>query len=206
MKQDLGDLSVVPFLAPTAVVAATASIGSGTQIWDTAHIGERARLGHDCIVGRGAFVDHDVQIGSRCKIQNNALVYFPAVLGSGVFIGPAASLTNDLYPRSVNPDRTLKTGEDWDPLGVTVGDGASIGAHAVVLGGVSLGQWAVVAAGGVVTKSVKPHALVAGVPARQIGWVGRSGRRLEERADQLLVDPLTGETFREIGNELMEVL
>ncbi len=195
----------MPFLAPTAVIATSASIGSGSQIWDTAHVGERARLGEECIVGRGAFVDHDVQIGSRCKIQNNALVYFPAVLGAGVFIGPAASLTNDLYPRAVNPDGSPKTGADWEPRGVTVGSGASIGAHAVVLGGVDLGQWAVVAAGAVVTRSVKPHALVIGVPARQIGWVGRSGRRLEERAGQILVDPVTGETFREIGDELMEV-
>ena len=205
IQQGVGDLSVMPFLAPTAVVAATASLGSGTQIWDTAHVGERARLGKDCVVGRGAFVDHDVQIGSKCKIQNNALVYFPAILGSGVFVGPAASLTNDLYPRAVNSDGSLKTGADWDPKGVIVGDGASIGAQAVILGGVSLGQWVVVAAGAVVTRSVKPHALVAGVPARQIAWVGRSGRRLEERADQLLVDPVTGETFRAISDELIEV-
>lgn len=205
LQQGTSDRSVMPFLASTALVAATATIGFGTRIWENAHIGERADLGNDCIVGRGAFVDHDVRVGPSCKIQNNALLYFPAVIGSGVFIGPAASLTNDLYPRAVNPDGTMKTSADWEPQGVTVGDGASIGAHAVVLGGVSLGEWAAVAAGGVVTKSVKPHALVAGVPARQIGWVGRSGRKLQERTDGFLIDPVTGDLFREIDDELLEV-
>ncbi len=134
-----------------------------------------------------------MRIGARCKIQNDALVYFPAVVGDGVFIGPRATLTNDPYPRAVNPDGTLKDGGDWEPAGVIVEEGASIGAAAVVLGGVTVGAWAMVAAGAVVTREVPAFALVAGVPARRVAWVGRSGRRLEPAGD-VLVDPATDES------------
>lgn len=204
MQNRIDPASTMPFLAPTARVADTATLGAGCRIWDNVHIGERASLGDDCIVGRGAFVDHEVRVGSRCKIQNNALVYFPALIGCGVFIGPGAVLTNDLHPRAVNPDGSVKTSADWEARGVTVEDGASIGAHAVVLGGVKLGRWAAVAAGSVVTKSVSPFTLVAGVPARQIGWVGRSGRQLERTSNQILIDLVTGDRFRDLGDRIEE--
>jgi acetyltransferase-like isoleucine patch superfamily enzyme len=190
-----------PVISMSAVVAATASIGDGCRIWDGAQVREHATIGEDCTIGRGAYVDHAVRIGPRCKIQNDALIYAPAVIGSGVFIGPRATLTNDPHPRAVNPDGSLKGGDDWEPVGVTVEDGASIGAAATVLGGVTVGSWAMVAAGAVVTRAVPGFALVAGVPARWVAWVGKSGRRLQPDGDAF-VDPVTGERFRSIGDRV----
>jgi acetyltransferase-like isoleucine patch superfamily enzyme len=164
---------------PTAEVEAGAVVGEGTVVWQYAHIRAGARVGRECIVGRGAYVGPGVRIGNRCKLQNYALVYEPAVLGDGVFVGPAAVFTNDLHPRAVTPDGQLKTADDWDAVGVTVGAGASIGARAVCVAPVRIGAWATVAAGAVVVHDVPDYALVAGVPARQIGWVGEAGHRLK---------------------------
>ena len=164
----------------TAQVAPSAQLGDGTTVWELAQIREDARLGTGCIVGRGAYVGTGVQIGDNVKLQNYALVYEPAVLGDGVFVGPAAVLTNDEYPRSVDPEGNLKRGADWHAVAVTVGDGASIGARAVCVAPVTIGRWALVAAGAVVTRDVPDYALVAGVPARRIGWVGEAGVRLED--------------------------
>jgi UDP-2-acetamido-3-amino-2,3-dideoxy-glucuronate N-acetyltransferase len=193
--------SLTALIAGGADVAESARIGSGCRVWDGARIREGAELGESCIIGGGAFIDVGVRVGPRCKIQNDALVYAPAELGAGVFIGPRATLTNDLYPRAVNPDGSLKGADDWEPAGVSVGDGASIGAAAVVLGGVSIGQWAMVAAGAVVTADVPDFALVAGVPARRVGWVGRSGRRLEPQGEYL-VDPVTRDRYRLVGGHV----
>ncbi|MDN5746260.1 MAG: hypothetical protein L0H31_14240, partial [Nocardioidaceae bacterium] len=110
----------------SAQVAPTATIGAGTTVWELAQVREEATLGESCVVGRGAYVGTGVQIGDRCKLQNYALVYEPARLGDGVFIGPAAVLTNDEYPRSVAPDGTLKGAQDWQAVGVDIEDGASI--------------------------------------------------------------------------------
>jgi acetyltransferase-like isoleucine patch superfamily enzyme len=162
----------------TAQVAESARLGDGTTVWELAQIREDATLGTGCIVGRGAYVGTGVQIGDNVKLQNYALVYEPAVLGNGVFVGPAAVLTNDEFPRSVDPDGNLKRGSDWHAVAVTVGDGASIGARAVCVAPVTIGRWALVAAGAVVTRDVPDYALVAGVPARRIGWVGEAGVRL----------------------------
>jgi UDP-2-acetamido-3-amino-2,3-dideoxy-glucuronate N-acetyltransferase len=163
---------------------------------------EHARLGVGCIVGRGAYVGTGVVMGDHVKLQNYALVYEPAVLGDGVFIGPAAVLTNDQYPRSVDPDGNLKRGADWEAVAVEVGDGASIGARAVCVAPVRIGRWALVAAGAVVTRDVPDHALVAGVPARRIGWVGRAGVRLVADGDAW-VCPQTGERYQEQGDQLV---
>jgi acetyltransferase-like isoleucine patch superfamily enzyme len=122
-----------------------------------------------------------VRIGDNVKLQNYALVYEPAVLGDGVFVGPAAVLTNDHSPRSVDPEGRLKRGGDWQAAAVEVAEGASLGARSVCVAPVRIGRWALVAAGAVVTRDVPDHALVAGVPARRIGWVGRAGVRLVER-------------------------
>ena len=146
-------------------------------------------LGENCVIGRGAYIGTGVRMGDHCKVQNYALVYEPARLGDGVFIGPAVVLTNDTYPRAVNPDGSLKSADDWEPVGVTIGTAPSIGARAVCVAPVTIGAWAMVAAGAVVTTDVPPHALVAGVPARQIGWVGRSRRPASRSsADAPLVD------------------
>ena len=141
-----------PAVASTADVDHRAILGSGTTVWHLAQIREHARLGRDCIIGRGAYVGPGVIIGDSVKIQNYALVYEPAQLEDGVFIGPAAVLTNDTYPRSVDVTGKLKRSADWTAAGVVVRKGASIGAHAVVLAGRVIGRWALVAAGAVVTR------------------------------------------------------
>jgi acetyltransferase-like isoleucine patch superfamily enzyme len=161
-------------------------------------------LGENCIIGRGAYIGTGVHLGDNCKVQNYALVYEPADLADGVFIGPAVVLTNDTYPRAINPDGSLKSGDDWDHVGVTIEKGASIGARAVCVAPVTIGAWATVAAGAVVVKDVPPHALVVGVPARQIGWVGKSGHPLTADGDDW-VDPKTGTRYRAHGQVLQEV-
>lgn len=194
-----------PFIATTADVASDATIGDGTAIWGETQVREGAAVGSECVVGRGAYIDHHVVIGERCKIQNLALVYAPARIGDGVFIGPAAILANDPYPRAVTPSGDLKRPDDWTPLGVTVDGGASIGAKATVLGGVHIGAWSMVGAGAVVTKDVPAHALVVGTPARRVGWVGADGRRLVAHPSGVLADPSTGLRYRE-QNDRLEVV
>jgi UDP-2-acetamido-3-amino-2,3-dideoxy-glucuronate N-acetyltransferase len=172
-----------PRILPGADVDDSAVLGAGTTVWHLAQIREKARLGRDCIVGRGAYVGAGVVIGDNVKLQNYALVYEPARLEDGVFIGPGVILTNDMYPRSVDADGKLKRSADWDAQGVVVREGASLGARAVVVAGCSIGRWALVAAGAVVTRDVPDFALVAGTPARRIKWVGRAGVPLEGAGD-----------------------
>ncbi|MBM9503520.1 acyltransferase [Actinacidiphila acididurans] len=195
-------------IKPTAQVDDAAEVGEGTTVWELAQIREGARLGSGCIVGRGAYVGPGVRIGDRVKLQNHALVYEPAELADGVFVGPAAVLTNDYFPRAVTPDGVLKRGGDWEPVAVRVGEGASLGARSVCVAPVRVGRWALVAAGAVVTRDVPDFALVAGVPARRIGWVGRAGVRLVERADDpgLWECPETGALHREKDGTLVELL
>lgn len=183
----------------TAQVDPDAEIGEGTTVWELAQIREGARLGRGCNVGRGAYVGPGVRIGDRVKLQNYALVYEPAELADGVFVGPAAVLTNDHYPRAVDPEGVLKRGGDWEPVAVRVGEGAALGARSVCVAPVRVGRWALVAAGAVVTRDVPDFALVAGVPARRIGWVGRAGVRLVERPGEpgAWECPQTGERYVE---------
>ena len=192
-------------ILPSADVDSSATIGDGSSIWHLAQIRDGVTLGKNCIVGRGAYIGSGVTLGDNCKVQNYALVYEPAKLGQGVFIGPAAVLTNDQFPRAVNADLSLKSGSDWEAVGVTIGDGASIGARAVCIAPVTIGKWALVAAGAVVTKDVPNYALVAGVPAKRIRWVGRAGVPLEEIGDNRFRCPQDQSYYRQISeNELAE--
>jgi acetyltransferase-like isoleucine patch superfamily enzyme len=188
-------------VADDVVVPATA------RVWHLAQVREGAVLGENVIVGRGAYIGTGVRVGDNSKIQNYALVYEPAELAAGVFIGPAAVLTNDHLPRAVTPDGTQKAASDWDLVGVTIGEGASIGARAVCVAPLKVGAWSLVAAGAVVTKDVPDHALVAGVPARQLGWVGRTGVRLirDDKDGSAFRCPETGAQYIESDGELREV-
>ena len=192
-------------IAASADVDEGATIGAGTSVWHLVHVRSGAVIGENCIIGRGAYVGDGVTMGDNCKVQNYALVYEPATIGNGVFIGPAVVLTNDTFPRAVNPDGSLKSASDWHAVGVTIGSGASIGARAVCVAPVTIGAWATVAAGAVVTKDVVDFALVAGVPARRIGWVGRLGVRLVDVGDGQYECPVSGERYRETAGELRQV-
>jgi acetyltransferase-like isoleucine patch superfamily enzyme len=190
-----------PAIDPSADVSPDASVGARTKVWHLAQIRERAVVGADCVIGRGAYIGPGVVMGDGCKVQNHALVYEPARLGDGVFIGPAVVLTNDEYPRAVTPDGRLKGADDWHAVGVTIGRGAAIGARAVCVAPIEIGEWALIAAGAVVVKDVPAHALMVGVPARRIGWVGRAGRPLVAEGDAW-VCPDTGDRYREVDGRL----
>src|SRR5699024_2031439 len=139
-------------VAPGADVSDAASIGDGSSIWHLAQVREGATLGESCVIGRGAYIGTDVRMGHGCKIQNYALVYEPALLADGVFVGPAALFTNGHLPRAVAPGLTPKSAGDWDPGGVACEQGPSIGARVVCVAPVSNGALAMVAAGATVVK------------------------------------------------------
>ena len=148
-----------------------AHVGPGTRVWHGVHIRAGARVGAGCTLGKSVYVDADVEIGDRCKIQNHVSIYTGVTLGDEVFVGPSATFTNDIAPRAFT--------QDWTVVPTHVESGASIGANATVVCGVRIGRYAMVAAGAVVTDDVLAHELVAGVPARRIGWVCRCGARLD---------------------------
>jgi UDP-2-acetamido-3-amino-2,3-dideoxy-glucuronate N-acetyltransferase len=166
------------FIHPSAEVAPEAQIGDGTRIWRQAHIREYAVIGESCNIGKGVYIDARVRIGSRVKIQNHASIFEGVTLEDGVFVGPHVCFTNDLFPRAIVPDGTLKSADDWEITPTRVCYGASIGAGSVIVCGVTIGTFALVGAGSVVTRDVAPHSLVYGDPARQYGYVCRCARRL----------------------------
>lgn len=151
---------------PTAEVQG--QVDASASVWQYTHVREGAIVGAETVLSRGAYVDHDVQIGARCKIGNYACVYWPALVADGVFIGPHALLINDKHPAAVNQDGTLKGVEDWEPRGVTVGPGASIGARSVIMAGVTIGAGAMIGAGAVVTHDVPAGETWVGVPATKL--------------------------------------
>lgn len=161
------------FKHESAYVDEGAKIGKGTRIWHFSHVMSKAHIGAGCNLGQNVFVANQVYVGNHVKIQNNVSLYEGVVLEDYVFCGPSMVFTNVKTPRSAFPRNT-----SGDYLLTTVKYGASIGANATIVCGVTIGRWAFVAAGAVVTKDVPDYALVSGVPARQIGWVCECGERI----------------------------
>ncbi len=164
----------------SADIEADVTVGPGTSIWHRAQIRTGARIGAECVIGRDAFIDEGVTLGDRVKVQNAALVYHGVTVEDGVFIGPNAILTNDRYPRAITTTGELARADDWTVSPIVLRHGCSIGAGAVVVAGVDVGRFATVGAGAVVTRTVPDHALVAGNPARRLGWVCACGARLHD--------------------------
>jgi len=167
------------FAHPTAEVSSEARIGDGVRIWDFAKVREGASIGPETTIGMSSYIDVGVCIGARCKIQNGAYIYHGSVLEDGVFVGPGACLANDRHPRAITPDGRLKGPEDWVLGRIRVHYGASIGAGAIIVPAVTIGRFAMVAAGAVVTRDVPDHGLVAGVRGRLVGYICACGRRLD---------------------------
>jgi acetyltransferase-like isoleucine patch superfamily enzyme len=168
-------LPAAVFVHPTADVEEGAEVGPGTKIWHLVHVRSTARIGAECNLGRNVYVDAGVSIGDRVKIQNNVSVYVGVTIEDEVFVGPCAVFTNDLRPRAQNPN--------WVITPTVVRRGASIGANATLVCGIEVGEYAMVAAGSVVTRDVRPYQLVAGNPARPLGWVDEEGAVVSRGAE-----------------------
>jgi acetyltransferase-like isoleucine patch superfamily enzyme len=162
--------SAKTFIHPTAHIAESVRVGEGTKIWINVQIRENAEIGHHCIISKDVYIDHAVKIGNRCKIQNSVSVYNGVTIEDDVFVGPNVAFTNDRVPRAFNTD--------WKITPTLIKRGVSIGANATVVCGIEIGDYAMVAAGSVVTKSVPSHALVMGNPARVVGYVCQCGHRV----------------------------
>lgn len=158
------------FIHPSANVSEKASIGNNTKIWINVQIRENAFVGEDSILSKDVYIDHTVKIGKRCKIQNSVSIYSGVEIGDDVFVGPNACFTNDKVPRAFNVD--------WKVTATHVKNGASIGANATIVCGITIGEFAMVAAGSVVTKDVAPYTLVMGNPARVVAHIDREGNRI----------------------------
>jgi len=167
------------YIHPTSDVSPQAQIGAHTKIWQHCQVRENAVLGQNCILGKGVYIDANVQIGNNVKIQNGVSVYEGVTLEDGVFCGPHCTFTNDLKPRAVNPDGSLKGASAWVITPTLVRMGASIGAHATIVCGVTIGRWAMIGAGSVVTRDVPDYGLVYGNPARLKGFVCPCGEKLQ---------------------------
>jgi UDP-2-acetamido-3-amino-2,3-dideoxy-glucuronate N-acetyltransferase len=163
------------YIHPSAEVSDRAVIGPGTKIWHFAQVRENASIGENCVIGKSVYVDFDVKIGNGVKVQNFVSIYHGAEIEDDVFIGPGVSFTNDLYPRAFISDfHVHKT---------RVKKGASIGANSTIVCGVTIGRYAMVGAGSVVTEDVPDHALVYGNPARLTGFVCKCGRKLKKEKE-----------------------
>lgn len=177
-KKPVKSNSNKPFVHKTAIVEDGVQIGDGTKIWHFALVRAGTKIGENCIIGKSVYLDADSEIGSNVKIQNHAIVYHKAIIADGVFIGPNVCFTNDKTPRAINPDGTLQTVADWETHTIKIGRGASIGAHSVILPGVTVGEFAMAGSGSVITKDVPNYGLIYGNPAVLKGFVCPCGKKL----------------------------
>ena len=168
-------MSAAPQIHGTAVVEDGSEIGDGTLVWHHAHVRAGASIGAGCVIGKNVYIDEGVRIGSGCKVQNNVSVYNGVTIGNDVFVGPSVTFTNDRVPRAFNAE--------WTITPTHVREGASIGANATIVCGVTIGRFAMVAAGATVSRDVADFQLVAGTPARHLGWVDRDGTVVSRQAD-----------------------
>jgi acetyltransferase-like isoleucine patch superfamily enzyme len=189
-------------ISSNAIIDVSALIGSGTTIWHNVQIRDGVSIGSECTVGKDVYIGSGVEIGNNCKIQNGAQIYEPARIGDGVFIGPQVVLTNDRVPRAVTASGHLKLASDWNPVGVTIEMGASIGANSTCIAPIRIGKWAMVGAGSVVTRDIPNYALVVGNPAKQIGWVNEAGERLLAKGENVFQSPSTLLTYLVIDGQL----
>jgi len=161
------------FIHPTANIDKSCKIGIGTKIWINAQIRENVIIGNNCIISKDTYIDHGVNIGSNTKIQNGVSIYNGVTVEEDVFIGPNATFTNDKIPRAFNMD--------WEIIPTTIKKGASIGANATIICGITIGKYAMIAAGSVVTKNVEPYSLVMGNPAKHVSYIDKAGNRISKR-------------------------
>ena len=193
------------FTHNTANIEDDVEIGEGSKVWAYAHIRKGTKMGKNCIVGEGALIDVESEIGDNCKIQNRAILYDKAILANGVFVGPNVCFTNDKQPRAINPDGSLKSADDWVTSTIKIGEGAAIGAHSCITPGVTIGKWAMAGSGSVVTHDVPDFGLVYGNPARLHGFVCKCGKKLDniesEEGDKVKLKCECGETI-EIPKEV----
>ncbi len=189
--------SEAPTVHPSAANSPEATVGPRSSVWHHSHVMAGARIGADCVLGHAVFIGPNVVVGDGCRVQNHVSLFDGVVLERDVFVGPSAVFTNVTNPRAaVNRKREFRT--------TLVREGATIGANATILPGITLGRFCFVAAGAVVTKDVPDFALVMGAPARQAGWMSRHGERLTLDEAGRATCPATGERYRLEGRALIE--
>jgi acetyltransferase-like isoleucine patch superfamily enzyme len=169
------------YIHSTADVSKDASIGSGSKIWHQVQVREGAWIGQNCIIGKGVYIDFGVKVGNNVKIQNYVSVFHGVTIADGVFVGPHVCFTNDLIPRAVNPDGSLKDEDDWLLSKTLICKGAGLGANSTIRCGITVGKWSIVGAGSVVTSDVPDFGMVWGNPARLHAFVAPNGERLKEQ-------------------------
>ncbi len=181
-------------------------IEANAKIWDFKYFGNNISIGRNTVIGKMVYIESNTKIGFNTKIQNATLIYSPTIIEDCVFVGPNVVFTNDKKPRAVNSLGEIKSSNDWQKAGVKVKHGASIGAGAVCVAPVEIGKWAMVAAGSVVVKNVPDFGIVAGNPAKFIGWVGKTGEKLEKIDEETFSCPVTNNKYKlQSNNVLVEV-
>lgn len=187
---------------PTAEVSDKAHLGEGSSVWHQAQVREGASIGINCIISKGVYIDAGVTIGDNVKIQNYVSVYHGVTIEDGVFVGPHVCFTNDLRPRAINPDGSLKSADDWVLSLTLIRRGAALGANSTIRCGITIGEWAMVGAGSVVTSNVPAHGLVWGNPSRLHGFVCYCGGKLEELnvPESLTINAHAKERYNNVTN------